>query len=419
LPFVQCNTWLPLRNGENATETKLICYLNGYAGSGLDYLVMDAGWYGASEKPWSQRTGSWIPNPQQFPGGLAPVGAAARQAGIGFGLWFEPERVVPGTVLDKEYPDWILRMDPPRYRPTNPMLDAGLLHLGKSEVQDWLTEMISEYVEQTPLAYFRHDFNHFNSISFLRAADEPGRTGVNEIRYAEGLYRVLDRLRSRFPTLVMEGCASGGRRIDLETLQRNHLYWKADHIYGEPSHQQTTLFAGLHWLPGGFLNSTVLDLQEDLYALHSTLGGSLTVGWDPTQMTPDPRARYFQQAYDPELAKSQIASFKAVRHLFDGDFFPLTPYSPNPAYWLGWQFHRHDLDEGVAVVFRREQAGDSRRKLVLHGLDPRGSYALRVEGEGHLPLAEADGAVLTTNFEVTLPQPASSLLIHYGRKGQE
>jgi hypothetical protein len=52
-------------------------------------------------------------------------------------------------------------------------------------------------------------------------------------------------------------------------------------------------------------------------------------------------------------------------------------------------------------------------------LDPRGSYALRVEGEGHLPFAEADGAVLTTGFEVTLPQPASSLLIHYGRKGQE
>ena len=216
----------------------------------------------------------------------------------------------------------------------------------------------------------------------------------------------------------MEGCASGGRRIDLETLQRNHLYWKADHIYGEPCHQQTTLFAGLHWLPGGFLNSTVLDLQEDRYALHSTFGGSLTVGWDPTQTKPDPRARYFKQAYDPALAKSQIASFKAVRHLFDGDFFPLTPYSPNPAYWLGWQFHRDDLDEGLAVIFRRERAGGSKRKLVLHGLDPRGLYDLRVEGEGRLPFTEAEGAVLTAGVEVTLPQPASSLLVHYERKGQ-
>ena len=354
LPFVQCNTWFPLRSGENATETKLISYLNEYAGSGLDYLVMDAGWYGASGKPWNLRPGSWIPNPQQFPDGLAPVGNAAKQAGIGFGLWFEPERVVPGTSLDQQHSDWILRLDPPRYRADNPMLDAGLLHLGKREVQDWLTKIVSQYVEQTPLAYFRHDFNHFNSISFLRAADEPGRTGINEIRYAEGLYRVLDNLRTRFPSLVMEGCASGGRRIDLETLQRNHLYWKADHIYGEPCYQQSTLFAGLHWLPGGFLNSTVLDLKEDRYALHSTLGGSLTVGWDPTQTKPDPKARYFKQAYDPVMAEAQLASFKAVRHLFDGDFFPLTPYSPNPAYWLGWQFHRDDLDEGVAVIFRRK-----------------------------------------------------------------
>jgi hypothetical protein len=136
-------------------------------------------------------------------------------------------------------------------------------------------------------------------------------------------------------------------------------------------------------------------------------------------MAPDPRARYFKQAYDPELAKSQIASFKTVRHLFDGDFFPLTPYSPNPAYWLGWQFHRDDLDEGVAVVFRRERAGGSKRKLVLHGLDPRGLYDLRVEGAEHLPFTEAEGAVLAAGVEVTLHQPASSLLVHYGRKMQE
>jgi alpha-galactosidase len=304
-------------------------------------------------------------------------------------------------------------MEPPRYRPYNPMLDAGLLNLGKLEAQDWLMEMIAKYVEQTPLAYFRHDFNHFNSIGFLRAADTPGRTGINEIRYAEGLYRVLDELRSRFPGLVMEGCASGGRRIDLETLRRNHLYWKADHIYGEPHHQQSTLFAGLHWLPGGFLNSTVLDLQEDRYALHSTFGGSLTVGWDPTQMKPDPKARYFKQAYDPALAKSQIASFKAVRHLFDGDFFPLTPYSPNPVYWLGWQFHRDDLNEGVVLIFRRAQARDLKRSLTLRGLDAGTTYRLRCEGAGTIGLTEADGASLVEGIEVTLNEPETSLLIHY------
>jgi alpha-galactosidase len=418
LPFVQCNTWLPLRNGENATEEKLASYLNGYAGSGLEYLVMDAGWYGSSGKPWNQRTGSWIPNPQQFPRGLAPVGAAAKLAGIGFGLWFEPERVVPGTRLDMEHPDWILRRAAPRYRPDNPMLDAGLLDLGKLEVQNWLTGMIGEYVEQTPLAYFRHDFNHFDSIGFLRAADAPGRTGINEIRYAEGLYRVLDELRSRFPGLVMEGCASGGRRIDLETLRRNHLYWKADHIYGEPHHQQSTLFAGLHWLPGGFLNSTVLDLQEDCYALHSTFGGSLTVGWDPTQREPEPQAPYFKQAYDPALAKAQIASFKAVRHLFDGDFFPLTPYSPNPVYWLGWQFHRDDLDEGVAVIFRRQQARQGKRIIELQDLNPSQLYHLRLEGKGTLPFTQADGAALVNGFEVTHPALASSLLIHYQRENK-
>jgi alpha-galactosidase len=43
---------------------------------------------------------------------------------------------------------------------------------------------------------------------------------MGEIRYVEGLYRMWDDLRKTHPRLFMDNCASGGRRIDLETCSR-------------------------------------------------------------------------------------------------------------------------------------------------------------------------------------------------------
>ncbi len=41
---------------------------------------------------------------------------------------------------------------------------------------------------------------------------------MTEIRYVEGHYAMWDELRARHPGLWIDNCASGGRRIDLETL---------------------------------------------------------------------------------------------------------------------------------------------------------------------------------------------------------
>ena len=48
------------------------------------------------------------PDPARFPHGLAPVGAAATAVGLRFLMWFEPERAMRGTYLDREHADWLL-----------------------------------------------------------------------------------------------------------------------------------------------------------------------------------------------------------------------------------------------------------------------------------------------------------------------
>ena len=51
---------------------------------------------------------------------------------------------------------------------------------------------------------------------------------MTEIRYVEGLYELWDELRARHPGLVLDDCASGGRRIDLETCRRALVQTRSD-----------------------------------------------------------------------------------------------------------------------------------------------------------------------------------------------
>ena len=77
LPPTQCNTWFPVGDdGGKASEQNQIELLEAYQGLGIEYLVMDAGWYGVTPN-WAENTGTWTPRTDTFPRGLKPVGEAA------------------------------------------------------------------------------------------------------------------------------------------------------------------------------------------------------------------------------------------------------------------------------------------------------------------------------------------------------
>nr|MBC8443166.1 NPCBM/NEW2 domain-containing protein [PVC group bacterium] len=122
LPPTQCNTWFPVNTGVNATERNQVELLQAYGPIGIEYLVMDAGWYGSKKGDWSGQVGTWRPRTDAFPKGLKPIGDAARKAGIQFGMWFEPERVRAGSDLDREHPEWLIKIG----EAPNRLLNLGL-----------------------------------------------------------------------------------------------------------------------------------------------------------------------------------------------------------------------------------------------------------------------------------------------------
>jgi len=97
---------------ERTTEANLLQCIENISRHGLpvDNFWLDAGWYSCPQQPsgWDKTTGSWTPDPTRFPRGLRPIADAAKRHGMDFLVWFEPERVMPGTSLAENHPEWLL-----------------------------------------------------------------------------------------------------------------------------------------------------------------------------------------------------------------------------------------------------------------------------------------------------------------------
>ncbi len=75
---------------------------------GLEHFVLDAGWYGGCPGgDFETGVGNWeVIDRAKFPNGLEPLAEFVRGKGMGFGLWFEPERAHRDSAWARGHPDW-------------------------------------------------------------------------------------------------------------------------------------------------------------------------------------------------------------------------------------------------------------------------------------------------------------------------
>jgi alpha-galactosidase len=347
-----------------------------------EYWWIDAGWY---EGRWPNGVGNWFPRADGFPNGLRPVSDGVRAMGYkGLLLWFEPERVHQGTWLDREHPEWVLKL---------PNHANGLLDLGNPDALRWLTEHVSGMIETEGIAFFRQDFN-MDPLPYWRAHDEPGRQGIHEIRHVEGLYAFWDALAERHPGLQIDNCSSGGRRIDLETTWRSVPLWRTDYQYFEPNGYQCHTYGLNHYIP---LSGTGSG-HPDVYAFRSGMNSAIVLGW-----------YLWDRNFPIELGKRCLDEYLRLRHLYLGDFYPLTPHSTSDDVWIAYQFHRDDLGEGMALAFRRVNNGERSLGLKLRGLKPDAMYEVHLEES----VSTCTGAALEAGYEVVAETAPGSVLVHY------
>ena len=231
------------------------------------------------------------------------------------------------------------------------------------EAREWLLKFVDDYAQNQGLTCFRED----QAATF---EEEPAnRQGINESKHFAGFYELMDTMRSRHPDMIMEasGIMTGW---DLEAISRFHWGQMSDRWFNSES-DQCSLYGLNLYVPGGAL--IMYTQATDDYGAWSSFAGQLSMAWSPED-----------KGYPMEQARLQIARYKRIRQFLTGDFYPLTPCSLEEV-WIGYQFHRIDLDQGVCFIYRRRDpsntlfpSGDTPTAR-LHGAKP-GKYQVRFEG---------------------------------------
>ena len=390
----------------------------------FDCFWVDAGWNGPAHMPdlisncgnmWQNFVGDWRFNPTVHPdGNLAKVSDWAHSAGMRMLLWVEPERCVsdPPPPVFKEHRDWLLPAKDEQIRNKKRLN----VNLGNPAALEWVTETVSNLIRENKLDIYRQDFN-MNTLPLWQENDAPDRQGVTEAKYVEGLYKFWDTLRERFPHLVVENCASGGRRLDFEAVSRSHSYCRTDYAichHNGPLQvldvQNVTLNT-LAYQPFQGSETTPALFFDDYGFFSSVCAGSV--------FTPsDWNAGIVKNDFTPE----QTAWFKKVftvadriRPFFEGDFYPLTdlraPGSQSECAWNAYQMHRPDLDSGFVICFRRLDALSHLFSASLGGIDESARYTVETfDG----PTEQVEGRALA-RFSADLKSPRSFRLIFYSR----
>jgi alpha-galactosidase len=382
-----------------ANEENQIMHIDRWTEAGLKlaYWWMDAGWY-VQDKGWPQ-VGTWEIDPKRFPHGFKPISDRAHEKGMGIVVWFEPERVAEDTWLAKEHPEWVLGG-----------AKGGLLDLGNPDAWKWLLEHVDKLITEQGIDLYRQDFN-MDPLDFWRKHDTPDRQGITEIKHVTGLLAYWDELIKRHPKLLIDCCASGGRRNDVEVLRRAVPLWRSDYAFEPIGHQGQTYGLSM-WAPyhgtgtvayagAGYYGGGKTPVEP--YAFWSNAAPSLGLGIDVRE-----------KDLDYPALRRLVDEWRATAPYYLGDYWPLTPYTQDPSAWIGWQFDRPDLGEGMVQVFRRAGSPYESVRLKLRGLEPEAKYTLtQFDSEWKL---EATGRELAEKgMAVAIVKRAEAAIITYKR----
>ena len=360
------NTWWPVTNGPPRKPGK--------------------GWH---------NTGTWEIDRAKYPEGFRPFSDKARQNGLQFMLWFEPERVGdPNSSLGKNHPEWLIPL---------PVRDIGsVVNLGDPAALKWFVERIDGMVKSEGLDWYREDMNGGNYGTAWRRHDAPDRQGITENFHVQGHLMLWDELRRRNPNLRIDSCASGGRRNDLETMRRSVPMLRSD-FNGDKENpllieaNQSQTYGLSSWLP---YQGVSVGFKTDSYSVRShyltSFGIVLGEGWSKNA----PKRMGTIRGY---------AEARRVAPLLLGDYYPLTPYALDTQSWIAWQFHRADLNESVVQAFRRPEAMSETLTVKLRGLIPEQRYEVENFDGGK---EVRTGAELMRGYGITLREkPAAAVLL--------
>ena len=343
------------------------------ASMGLEMFVLDDGWFGNKypRNAANAGLGDWQVNQKKLPAGIDDIASYAHRKGLKFGIWIEPEMVNPKSELAEKHPDWIVR--PPK-RDAPETRRQWLLDLSNPAVQDFVFETFDNTMKLSDkIDYIKWDANrNANNVgSAYLSADEQSHFWID---YAQGFYRVMERIRAKYPDVLIQACASGGGRVEYGALRYFDEFWTSDNT--EALSRARIQYGTSLFYPAVAMGSHVSAVPNHQtgnvtpikFRFDMACAGRLGMELQPKQMTDA----------EKEFARRAIASYKEYRDIvMQGDLYRIgTPYDESGSY--GVLYVSKDKRQAVLFAYSLHYQGRSLiPKFRLDGLDPKAGYAVR------------------------------------------
>ncbi|MDK0538495.1 alpha-galactosidase [Clostridium perfringens] len=334
---------------------------------GVELFVLDDGWFGKRNND-NAGLGDWTVNKEKFPNGLNEIIEYINKLGMDFGIWIEPEMVNKDSELYRSHPDWIIH-DPNR-KPSHTR-NQYTLDFSRNEVVDHIYNQIEKLLSDYNISYVKWDMNRY--ITECYSKDKGANLqGTVYHKYILNVYKLYDKLTTRFPDILFESCSSGGARFDPGMLYYAPQTWTSDNTdamerikiqYGS-SLVYPLISMGSHVSESPnqqVFRETALETRANV-AYFGNLGYELDVN--------------NLSDVEKEEIKKQIQFYKENREVFQfGEFYRIkNPYNNNISAWMVKSNDEKTIILGCYKLLNHANEGKERVKLF--GLDKDGDYKL-------------------------------------------
>ncbi len=352
----------------NFDAEKILRFARTARETGVEMLVLDDGWFGKRNDDNSS-LGDWTVNEKKLGCSMQDLSERIHEMGMKFGLWFEPEMISEDSDLFRKHPDWALR-DPDR----NPNLSRNqmVLDMTRPDVLDYLYHSICCILDNARIEYIKWDFNR-SAANYYSHALPAERQGEVAHRFMLGTYSLLDRILTRYPDLLIEGCAGGGGRFDAGMLFYCPQIWCSDDSdaierlqiqrgtsYGYPV---STIGAHVSAVPNHQTGRTTPMKTRGIVAQSGTFGYEL----NPESLSDQEKAEMKVQISDYHQHAALIA---------EGTYYRLTELDESPGF-EAWMIVSPDQDEAIVnIVMIHVRANGIFPWIRLRGLLPDCHYHL-------------------------------------------
>ena len=366
---------LTLLNNWEATyfgfdENKLVSLFKGAKTLGVDMFLLDDGWFG-NKHPRDADTaglGDWQENVKKLPHGIGYLVKEAQAAGVKFGIWVEPEMVNPKSELYEKHKDWVIRQP---NRPEKYYRNQLVLDLSNPAVQNFVFGVLDTLFTKNPtLAFVKWDCNAviYNAYSaYLQKQGLP--QSQLYVDYVKGLYKVLERLRSKYPTVPMMLCSGGGGRVDYGALQYFTEYWPSDNT--DPVERILIQWEYSYFYPAIASCNHVTDWSKLPLKFRTDVAMMGKMGYDIVVNNLSEK--------DLQFSQQAVSTYRSISDLvWHGDLYRLADPKENPLASLMFS----SADKNRAVIFNyltntRFMQTATQQPVKLKGLDALKSYTVK------------------------------------------